>query len=360
MKLRRVVLFCFIILFILGICRNKDIVFETFTEASVQCCRGLLPVLFPYMVISRILIAQDMFSAAPVFRPLCRLLRLSSSAMPVFWLGNLCGFPVGAQLTGMLRKDGSISREEAGRLCALSGNVSPAFVIQIVGGMLWKDVRFGVFLFVVQFLSCCLYGIYLGRRTKEAMVDSGERNMGQTEAFGISFCRAVTESAAGCLSLCGYVVFFSVLLAVLPFSGFGRVIMACVFEFTAGVEEARMIGGMGGLFLTGFAVGFGGVCVLAQVLFGLGGEEVSLRPYLIGKIFQGAVCGLAAVGWGMCFTILYKGEAVLSTLEWYDGITDSMDGWVFPAVILLLSGIHYLLCFRRNSVKSDNSSGNGR
>ena len=358
MKIRRFFLACSIVLFILGICKNSDVVHETFAEAMSQYLYRLLPVLFPYMVIARLLVSQKLLSSVSEVLPLHRVFRLPDSVMPVFWLGNLCGFPIGAQLTGILRKEEKISPEDAGRLCAVSGNVSPAFVVQVAGGLLWGDVGFGVFLLLVQFISCCVFGILLGRNTVRGDEKYLLSDRQVSEGFGTAFCRAITESAAGCVTLCGYIVFFSVLLAVLPLEGVWKALIAGILEFTAGVDEAVRFGGMTGLFFTGFSVGFGGICVLAQVSYALGNCGISLKGYFLGKCFQGIVCGLASVVYGFCFPALYKGDTVRSTLQVYAVLPDGIVKFVFPLLVVCMAGIHYSLYFRFNSVNSDNSSSN--
>lgn len=356
MKIRRFLLACSIVLFILGICKNSSVVHETFAEVMSQYLYRLLPVLFPYMVIARLLISQKLLSSVSEILPLHRLFRLPASVMPVFWLGNLCGFPIGAQLTGILRKEEKVSAEDAERLCAVSGNVSPAFVVQVVGGLLWGEVGFGVFLLFVQFISCCIFGMLLGRNTVRGKEEDFLSDRQVSEGFGTAFCRAVTESAVGCVALCGYIVFFSVLLTVLPLDGIGKTLIAGILEFTAGVDEAVRLGGMTGLFFTGFSVGFGGICVLAQVSYAMGNCGIFLKKYFLGKWFQGIICGLASVVYGFCFPALYKGNTVRSTLQVYAVLPDGIWKFAFPLLVVCMAGIHYSLYFRSNSVKSDNSS----
>ncbi|MBQ7922962.1 MAG: hypothetical protein IJ325_10385 [Clostridia bacterium] len=354
MKIRRFLLVCGILLFVVLLCTNADAAGGAFITAMDNFLHKLLPVLFPYMVISRLFISQDLLSSLSLVLPIHKIFRIPAGAAPVFWLGNLCGFPVGAQLTGILYRNGRISAKEASRLCAISGNVSPAFVVQAIGGLLWNNTAFGGFLLTLQFLSCCVVGIFLGRKAGDTVSVSDMR--GETEGFGGAFCRAVTESAAGCVSLWGYIVFFSVLLAVIPVGGMGRLVLASLLEFTAGVEEAAAAGGLAGLFFTGFSIGFGGLCVLAQVSHALGKNGISLVPYIGGKCFQGIVCGIGAVLYGLCFPALHKGDTVRSTLFLYTGMTDGIGQFLFPGIVVLLAGMHYLLYFPKNSVKTDDSS----
>lgn len=355
MKFRRVLIVCSVLLFMFGLYQNATTVREAFTGAMSNYLHRLLPVLFPFMVISRLCVAQDLLSSLSYVLPLHKIFRLPPSAMSVFWLGNLCGFPIGAQLTGILREKNCLTVKEAERLCALSGNVSPAFVVQAIGILLWDDTAFGGFLLGLQFLSCCIFGCILGKKGRTSSQHQ-YNEMIVSESFGVSICRAITESAAGCVSLFGYIVFFSVLLAVIPVNGILKLIIASVFEFTAGVEEAAFIGGYAGLFFTGFSIGWGGLCVLAQITHALGRNDVSLAPFIVCKLFQGVFCGLGAIMYGLCFPGLHKGEAVRSTLIISEFPAGGVGEIILPCAVVLLAGIHYWLHFRIISVKFDNSS----
>ncbi|MCD7820488.1 MAG: hypothetical protein LUH07_15790, partial [Lachnospiraceae bacterium] len=92
---------------------------------------SVLPVIFPFMFLStltlRILDADSLPEAFS--RPLTRLFGCTAYGAFVILAGYLCGFPMGAKLTGDLYREKKITREEAHFLYGFANNLSPGFIL---------------------------------------------------------------------------------------------------------------------------------------------------------------------------------------------------------------------------------------
>lgn len=262
-------------------------------DALSSCIRQVIPSLFPYMVLSSLILSLDL--AAPLYRLIpMQVFGLPACTAPVFLTGLLCGFPVGAAGCAALCESGKITKQDAARLCALSSHTSPAFLIGVVG-TLWGSKKFGIFLYAFAVLYAVVSGLVMRPSCRSSAFSV--RNPPpflQPKAIP-AFCCAVTDAASSCLSIVGFIVFFRaaavVLSSVLPPL---TDLFAAVFEFSSGSVRGAQIGGMAGVCMTGFAVGFSGLSVCAQILRFLAPCEIPFAPVFAVKLVEGMLTAAAA------------------------------------------------------------------
>ncbi len=308
---------------------------EAIVDTLALFVRRVLPPLFPYMVISKLMVSMELLSPLSQFLGIGRWFRLPDEAASVVFTGLLCGFPVGAAGTASLYADGRISKADAGRLVALSSNTSPAFLFGTVAA-LWGSKIYGGVLFAVQTLSAVGIAWVLARISREETVVETKKEVQSAAVFTEELCRAVSESAAACLSVCAYIVFFRVMAVLfsLLFPSMAKV-FGMIFEFSSGCVDGATLGGMTGMFMTGFALGAAGLSVMMQNYNFLGRYEISMKPLWVTKGLQGILCGTASMLFyricplESCRTAAVSGEA----FSWNTGI-------LMLCVLFLLSKLY--------------------
>ena len=280
----------------LALLLQPDTASSAVIRAAESFCTRLVPALFPYMVLSHFFCTYGLLDPLDVLIPAGKWFGMGRGAFPVFLMGHLCGYPVGAKMAAEMVRQGRMGRRQGAVLCAVSSGASPAFLLYVAGEACWNDVRFGGFLLGMQVLVGVAGGILLGRKASDEMVSvPAER---EEAPFSGCFCAAVGGSALQLVSIGGYIVFFSLLVEILPFPSGTAVFGASFLEFSTGTRLAAETGGLHGLFCTGFAAGFGGISVLAQTAHMLSGSGISLKPYVGYKLISGLLCGIAATGYG--------------------------------------------------------------
>ena len=318
------------------------LLYEPYTSESIRSTLTLffhrvLPPLFPYMVLSRVIVSMDLLEPLGRRLRLARRFRLPERAASVLLTGLLCGFPVGAAGTCTLYENGGIGKQDAGRLAALSSNAGPAFLFGTVAA-LWNSRAYGGFLFAIQTLSALILALFAAHRILPDSENGGTmpENLSSKKNFSSELCRAISESASACLTVCAYIVFFRT-AAVL----FSRIlpgaapVFSVLFEFSSGCADGAAIGGEAGLFMTGFAVGSAGLSVMMQNYNFLGRYELPMKLLLQTKLAQGILCGGASVlFFRLCPTSPALPSAVFApSFSWNEGIT-------VLSVLFLLSNFH--------------------
>lgn len=278
---------------------------QGFASGTALCLDRVLPALFPFFVVCELLMAAP--PPAVLLRPLQQVLELESAeaaqALVLSWVG---GYAVCARLAGQLYDAGRISRRDAVRLQILGCCSGPGFVIGCVGGLLLGNVRLGVVLYAAQIGAnlaagvVCLFGA-CGRTCGDApdlrdgcggRCASPPRGRMQASAptvQQVSISTAITSAVTSSLSVCGCVVFFrlvgAVLGAVIPLPS---VLVSAALEVSAGCADFAVLGGQAALYGCCAVLSLLGVSVWAQMQLFAGAAfypQVLLASRLLHLVF---------------------------------------------------------------------------
>lgn len=286
----------FILLLLL---KNPDVASECTKRGLSLCGQTVIPALFPFMVLSELLISLgfvEMFSKY-LGHPIAACFGLSKKGASVLFFGLLCGFPVGARMSLRLYDDGQISREECERLLGFSNLPSMAFLISAVGGSLYQNHAFGVFLWLSSLISACLVGLL--SRKKGAACQQDPLPTRPTKGFS-AFVSAITHSIGSMLTVCAYILFFSAVIGCLShvFTAWNlppilTAFLYSFFELTSGTAAAAALShSLPSALLCALAVGWSGLSVHCQLLTLCDGRGLSFRPYFLAKALSALICTL--------------------------------------------------------------------
>ena len=108
---------------------------EAAREGITLCLDVLIPSLFPFFVLSSLLIETGVagLCARPLSRWMYPLFGVGGAGAAALVLGLIGGYPAGARTIAQLVERGECSREEARRLSRFCNNCGPAFFLGAVG-----------------------------------------------------------------------------------------------------------------------------------------------------------------------------------------------------------------------------------
>ena len=287
MKSAKTVIFFVIALFTAGLLIKTQSVTEAVSDGLLLCADAVIPALFPFFVVSGLMINTGMVSLlGKFFYPVAsKLFKTSGKGAVVFVIGLLCGYPTGAKVVADLYSDGSIQKEEATRLLAFCNNSGPLFVIGTVGTLMLGNFKLGVVLYIIHAVSAVICGVILGLFSKQKNVSQKEEII--TASLGEAIAKSVERAVVSILNVCGYVVFFACVTALIkPYVS--NCFLLSLLEVTAGAKEivASGLASQSILILLSGAIGFGGVCVFFQVQGTVAPSGLSVKTYFFGKTLQ--------------------------------------------------------------------------
>ena len=299
LTLRRIAV-CYMCLFVIILFMKNSSAAAKWVSAGISlCARTLIPSLFPFMVVSSMVISSgactEFFGA--LAKPLCSVLRVSRDGACALVLGWLCGFPIGARCARELYGNGRISFDEYERLTCISGTPSPAFLILSVGGGMLGDVRLGAVLYFVCVSCAILMGIVLRMRRGERAYAPICRTKSTRKPLLECFVRSVSDSATAMMTVCSFVIFFSAFLGVLEqsikflgLSDTAHAVVFCIFEMTTGLYRVCALAPASALPLCALAAGWAGLCVHFQTIAICGGTGLRLSRYFSVQLLRALLC----------------------------------------------------------------------
>lgn len=265
-------------------------------DGLALCAGSVIPALFPFLAVSGLLTALDA-GTSPALGPLARLLGCSRAGARAFLLGLTGSYPVGARTVAQLYRRGGISRREACRLLLFSNNCGPAFILGVAGLGCFGSLRAGVLLWGVHILAALVIALALPRRAAEPPGRPG--SVPARPALVPALIAAVRDAAGTMVYICGFVVFFLVLLRVLGrVTGLSHPVLSGAVELTQGIlalPHTRR-----GFVWAAGLLGWGGLSVHGQSAAVLSGTDLPMGPYLAAKAAHAAVSVLLAWPVSMC------------------------------------------------------------
>ncbi len=286
-------------------------------EGLLMCGRLLIPSLFPFFVVSGFLNRLGLPGLlGTLLGPFAaRLFGVSGAGASALLIGLTGGYPAGAAYIAEMSKSGSISLQEGERLLGFCNNSGPAFIIGAVGIGVFGSVKTGLLLYSVHILAALLTGLLF--RWKHPCIETQPLQLDSVDP-ALALTESVRQAISAMLSVCGFALCFTVLLAVLDAGGtlsllcgtiaaylhfepqFVRALMTGLFELGSG---AAALSGLRPcpetLSLAAFLLGWGGLSVHFQTLGVLSGSNLKGALHLTGRLLSAGMGAVLAYSAGM-------------------------------------------------------------
>ncbi len=265
-------------------------------EGILLCLDTIIPSLLGFLIVSSFLTESGLYvllskPIAPVTR---WLLRLDGDLGAVVLISMIGGYPVGAKMLASLRTRGKVSAEDAERMLIYCINSGPAYLTGAVGIKVFSSARTGLILFLSHILVNILLAVLCGIGHKP-----GRKCNVQMEHFSFSQCliRAVDSSIRTMASICGYILAFRVISAVIqvclpPIPPYTRSIFFTCLEIsniTSLQPNFSLV-----IPVAAALTCFGGLCVLMQIQGILSGSDIRMRRMLCLRPFAACLSGIFA------------------------------------------------------------------
>ena len=123
------------------------------------------------------------------------------------------------------------------------------------------------------------------------------------ETFGDIVSSCIKKAFSTLSIVCGFVIIFSLIISMIRVCGilnlFNNIwiedICLGILEITTGIQMVSSISASSLMFhlvATAFLLGFGGISVSLQVWSVISKTDLSIKPYIIGKLLQGTTAAL--------------------------------------------------------------------
>lgn len=287
---------------------------------------SVVPSLFPFFIATELLYCTNLIV---FFEKYCnkfmkKIFNLSGEAIFPIIMGTISGYPTGAKIVNELRCDRKISKTEGEHLLAFTNNSGPLFIIGTVGTSIFCSKKIGFILLIAHILGAFSVGFLFRfwKPNRKNLFIKNPSTQDINKSFITTLINSISKSIITILNIGGFIVLFSVIISIFENSGFYDIIanisnqfgfsksttigfISGILELTNGIKKLSIIGTKNLntiILLSSFLLGFGGLSVAMQVYSCIQKSDLSIKPYLIGKLFH----GLFSVFYTLFFLILFN------------------------------------------------------
>ncbi len=293
-------------------------------EGLILWAISVVPSLFPFFIATELLshttIAQTLGKFLNIFmKP---LFNVRGEGAFCFIMGFISGYPTGAKIAVNFRENNILSKEECERLLSFTNNSGPLFILGTVGISMYGNSKIGILLFVTHLLASLTVGFifrfwknntYLTKLTDTKKEDTQKKEYLSFSNLGKIISESISNATNTIMMIGGFIVLFSVIISILKASnainylsilitplfnllhipnGLANSFITGLLEITNGISQisnSNLSYQPISIILTSFLLGFGGLSVFLQVWSITSKSDLSIKPYIFGKILQAII-----------------------------------------------------------------------
>ena len=293
----------------------------------VLWANNVVPSLLPFFIATELLGYTNVVNKLgkllnPIMQPIFNVPGVGSYAL---LMGIISGYPTGAKIVCNLKEQGLLTDVESERLLAFTNNSGPLFILGTVGVSLFGNTLIGFLLLLTHILACISVGILFRfwKKNKNSNFSNLKININNNKQLvnfsnlGEVLGKSITSSISTIVMIGGFVVLFSVVLSILKNSNIIELLAHIIFPFFRlfGIQDFKFctsfISGILELtngvmsistilcknisiniILTSFLLGFAGISILLQVYSIIAKSDISIKPYIVGKLLHGLFAAL--------------------------------------------------------------------
>lgn len=283
---------------------------------------SVVPSLFPFFVATELLMNTNFVNILGKFlnKIMKPLFNIRGEGAFGFVMGLISGYPVGAKIACDFRENNICSKEECERLLSFTNNSGPLFIVGTVGISMFGNSTIGLLLLITHVLACITVGIIFRfwKFNSSSPNYIENKNSNHKKYKNVTFSnlgevlgKSITNSISTILMIGGFVVIFSSIISILKASGILSCLISIVdpffsflhidssfisgiitglLEITNGISSISNINIKAisvNIIITAFLLGFGGLSILLQVLSITSKTDLSIKPYIYGKLLHG-------------------------------------------------------------------------
>lgn len=248
-------------------------------EGIEICIRTVIPSLFPFFFLTKIITASSGYFSFRFLRPIGLLCKIPEGSESLLFLGWFGGYPIGAQVMESAVTQGVMDIKSAERMLGFCNNPGPAFIFGITG-LLFDKPYIPWILWGILILSALLTGMILHCQSSHTV-----------KQIKIAKPNYMTDALKAMASVCGWIVLFRTLLNILsrwilwlvPVSW--QVLLTGLLEISNGCIGLSVVESQSIRFiLASVILCTGGLCVAMQTASV--SPSLNHKSYFIGKLIQ--------------------------------------------------------------------------
>lgn len=296
-----IIILCLIALIELLI--NKEIIFKTISYSLNIWVNSLIPSLFPFFVISDILINYNITNYIPPVtkKIFTKIFNISNNIVTIFFLSLISGFPSSARNIKLMLDNNLITKKEGTHTLIFTHFSNPLFILGTVSLFLNSNTL-ALIILISHYIPNIILGIItrnLNTPTKNIITNN------KIISFPNILINSIKKSIDTLLMILGTLSIFLVISGIiinrLNLNIYSQSILKCILEITMGLKSISELNipNIYKTIISSMAISFGGLSIHIQVLSFIEEYKLSYKTFLISRFYHSILSGIIAF-------ILYK------------------------------------------------------
>ena len=292
----------------------------------VLWANSIVPVLFPFFVATELLTHTNLpYYLGKILNKFMKpIFNIRGEGSFAFIMGIISGYPIGAKIAANFRQNNICSKAECERLLSFTNNSGPLFIIGTVGITMFGYSSIGFLLLITHLLASLTVGFIFrfwkynekSYTQNQTYTQASNENISLSNLGGV-IGNSISSSINTILLIGGFVVLFSVIISILQTSHLLATVSNCInpllnlfnisTNFSSGIISGilELTNGLNlvcnihikqlsiNIIIASFLLGLGGLSILLQVWSTISKTDLSIKPYILGKLLHA------------CFSALY-------------------------------------------------------
>lgn len=268
---------------------NKVLIITTISFSLNLWIKNILPSLFPFFIISNILVTYNFTNYIPntITNFFSKLFHIKKEAILVFFLSIVSGFPSNAKITRQMYDLNILNEKEAAHILSFTHFSNPLFILTTVSILFYHNKKIGLIILLSHYISNIIVGIIL--RNNNLNINNIITTYNNNINFSKVFINSIKNSIETIIFICGILTTFLIISAIITnIFNINKVLINSLLEITIGLKELSYynLNDKYLAMLSSSIISLGGLSILTQVKAQLIDTNISIKPYIKGRIYQ--------------------------------------------------------------------------
>ena len=287
---------------------NSPLIVNSVNFSLKLCINNLFPTLFPFMVLSNILMEYGFIdlSSELLKKIMNKLFKVHENTTSILILSIISGSPSNAKYIEDLLNKNIIDIKQANKILLFSHFVNPIFIINTIGITFLNSKKIGIIILISHYLGNIILGIII-RNYKPYNIKNSinitktlNKIKNKKNNFIIILTNSITSTINTLLIILGVITTCLIITNLFnikpPING--------ILEITQGLKYISLSNYslIIKIIITTFLISFGGFSIHAQNFSILSNKKIKYIPYLLSRITHGIISSIIVY---ILFRIIY-------------------------------------------------------
>ena len=295
-KIKNILIIIILIIITCYVIIKKNIVKESILYGINIWINYLIPSLFPFFVISDILINYNITSYIPthlksLFK---KIFNITDNMLTILLLSIISGFPSCGRNIKAMYEEKNITEEEANHLLVFAHYSNPVFILVTIPIIL--KINTSIIILLSHYISTFIIALIIKKRFKHK--ENIKIHNWNKLNFGNVLVESINKSVDSILSICGIIVTFyllsTIIVDILNINIYEESLIRGLLEITSGIESLKLVNTntIYKSVITTCFLSFGGLSIHLQTKSYLINTKINYLYFLVGRIYQTIISGI--------------------------------------------------------------------